>query len=98
VRNGAWLSALFLLAGLALLFVLGRGSRASSGISLLKATAVAGALYVLAVPIFSAFRIELVLVPMAAFGLGLGLEWLAARVTLPSLARRAIPASGRASS
>jgi hypothetical protein len=98
VRNGAWLSALFLLAGLALLFLLGRGSRASSGLSLLKAAAVAGALYVLAVPIFSAFRIELVLVPMAAFGLGLGLEWLTARVTLPSLARRAVPASGRASS
>jgi hypothetical protein len=98
VRNGAWLSALFLLGGLALLFLLGRGTRASSGISLLKAAAVAGGLYVLAVPIFSAFRIELVLVPMAAFGLGLGLEWLAARVTLPSPARRAIPASGRASS
>ena len=30
--------------------------------------------YVLAAPVFSAFRLELVLVPMAAFGLALALE------------------------
>ena len=39
----------------------------------------AGALSVLVIPIFSAFRLELVCVPMAAFGLGLGAERLAAR-------------------
>ena len=38
----------------------------------MKAGAVAGAAYVLAVPVFSAFRLELVLVPMAAVGLALG--------------------------
>ncbi len=98
VRDGALLSAAFLLAGLALLFVLGRGARASGATRLLQAGAVAGALYVLAVPIFSAFRLELVLVPMAAFGLALGLEWAAARAAIPGWARTAVPASGRASS
>ena len=97
VRGGAWLSAFYLLAGLGLLFVLTRGSHASAATSLLKAAAVAGALYVVAVPIFSAFRLELVLVPMAAFGLGLGLERLAARFALPSLVRQPVAATGRAS-
>ena len=97
VRDGAWISAIYLIAGLGLLFLLTRGPRASAATSLLKAAAVAGALYVVAVPIFSAFRLELVLVPMAAFGLGLGLEWLAARASLPSLVRHPVPASGRAS-
>ena len=98
VRDGALLSAAYLLVGLALLFVLGRGSRGSAATTLLKAGAVVGAAYVLAVPIFSAFRLELVLVPMAAFGLALGVEWVAARAALPGWARPAIPASGRASS
>ena len=40
----------------------------------MMAGAIAGAAYVLVVPIFSAFRLELVLVPMAAFGLALGAE------------------------
>jgi hypothetical protein len=97
VRGGAWFSALYLLAGIVLLFLLTRGVRASAGATLLKAATVAGAAYVLAVPIFSAFRLELVLVPMAAFGLGLGLEWLAARAALPSLVRRPVTASGGAS-
>jgi len=98
VRNGAWGSALYLLAGLGLLFLLGRGPRASAGTSLLKAGALAGAAYVVAVPIFSAFRLELVLVPMAAYGLAFGFEWIAVRAALPSLARPALPVSGRASS
>jgi hypothetical protein len=98
VRDGAWGSALYLLAGIGLLFLLARGPRASATTTLLKAAAVAGAGFVLAVPIFSAFRLELVLVPMAAFGLALGLEWIAARVALPSLVRPAVSASGRASS
>lgn len=97
VRDGALLSAAFLLAGLVLLFVLGRGSRASGATTLLKAGAVAGAAYVLAVPVFSAFRLELVLVPMAAFGLAFGLEWAAARVAVASRLGLAVPASERAS-
>lgn len=95
VREGAWLSAAYLIAGVGLLFLLGRGRRGSSATTLLKGAAVAGVGYVLAVPIFSAFRLELVLVPMAAFGLALGLEWAAARVAFPS---RAGLAEGRARS
>ena len=37
----------------------------------MTAGAVVGVLYVLAAPVFSAFRLELVLVPMAAWGLAL---------------------------
>jgi hypothetical protein len=96
VRNGAWFTAAYLILGVGLLFVLGRGSRGSSATTLLKAGAVAGAAYVLAVPIFSAFRLELVLVPMAAFGLALGIEWLAARVSVPKRVNAPIPAAGRA--
>jgi hypothetical protein len=96
VRGGAWLSAAYLLAGLALLFRLARGPRGSSATTLLKAAAVAGAAYVAAVPIFSAFRLELVLVPMAAFGLAFGVEWITARVTLPVWARPPVAAPGRA--
>jgi hypothetical protein len=80
VRDGAVYSAAYLLAGLALLFVLTRGSRGSDAATLLKAGAIAGAAYVIAVPVFSAFRLELVLVPMAAFGLGLAAERVASRV------------------
>ena len=98
VRDGAWFSALYLLAGLALLVVLSHGARANATATLLKAGAVAGVAYVLAVPVFSAFRLELVLVPMAAFGLGLGLEWIAARVALPVWARPPVTASGRVDS
>ena len=47
----------------------------------------AGLASVLAIPVFSAFRLELVWVPMAAFGLALGLERLAARVVAPRLVR-----------
>jgi hypothetical protein len=85
VRDGAWYSALFLLAGLLLLFLLSTGARSSPATTLLKAATVAGCAYVLVVPVFSAFRLELVLVPMAAFGLALGAERLAARmhVALP---------------
>ena len=77
VRDGAWYSAAFLLAGLALLFLLSRGPRSTQATTLLKAGVVAGAAFILAVPIFSAFRIELVLVPMAAAGLALAAERVA---------------------
>jgi hypothetical protein len=84
VRDGAWYSAAFLLGGLLLLFVLGRGGSATPVTTLLRAGAVAGVAYVLAVPVFSAFRLELVLVPMAAFGLALGVERAMSRVAVPA--------------
>ena len=62
----------------------------------LKAGAVAGALSVLVIPIFSAFRLELVCVPMAAFGLGLAAERLAARAAaLSPGCRMPAPLPGR---
>jgi hypothetical protein len=74
VRGGAWYTALFLLAGLASLFLVARGRNGSPAATLLKAGAVAGVAYVVAVPVFSAFRLELVLVPMALYGLALAGE------------------------
>ncbi|MGH2824387.1 MAG: hypothetical protein ACRDLY_15495 [Thermoleophilaceae bacterium] len=77
VRGGEWYSAVYLLAGLALLFLLSRRTRPSPALMLLQGGALAAIAYVLAVPVFSAFRLELVCVPMAAFGLALGAERLA---------------------
>jgi hypothetical protein len=77
VRAGAWYSATYFAGGLALLFLLGRRARRGPAVALLQAAAFASVAYVLAVPVFSAFRLELVCVPMAAFGLALGAERLA---------------------
>ncbi len=100
VRDGAWYSAVYLLAGLGLLFVLSRGRRFGPPAILMIAGALAGVAYVLAVPVFSAFRLELVLVPMAAFGLALGLEKLTETAKAPALLRppnrKAGPARGAA--
>jgi hypothetical protein len=81
VRDGAFYSAAYLAGGVALLFAFGRGPRGGPVATLLKAGAVAGVAYVIAVPIFSAFRLDLVLLPMAAFGLGLAVERVAARLS-----------------
>jgi hypothetical protein len=97
VRDGAWFTAAYLIVGVGALFLLTRGANGSAAATLLKAGAVAGAAYVVAVPVFSAFRLELVLVPMAAYGLALGAEWLAARARLPKRAGAPLPAPGRAS-
>ena len=56
----------------------------------LKAGAVAAALSVLVVPVFSAFRLELACVPMAAFGLALALERVVERVPRPAWGRAAV--------
>lgn len=82
VRDGAWYSALYLLGGLGLLFLLGRGDEAGPTTMFLKAAALAGGAFVLVVPVFSAFRIELTLVPMAAFGIALLTERVAERAAL----------------
>lgn len=77
VRDGAWFSALYLAGGLGLLFLLGRAGRREPVMTFLWAGALASLVYVLLVPIFSAFRLELACIPMAAFGLALGAERLA---------------------
>ena len=56
----------------------------------LLAGALASVAVVLALPVFSAFRLELVCLPMAAFGLAHGLEWAAERVTRLARARAPI--------
>ena len=72
VRDGAWPTALYLLVGMGLLLALWAGGRRDATTTLLAAGTLAGVLYVLAVPVFSAFRLELTLFPMAAAGLALG--------------------------
>jgi hypothetical protein len=94
VRDGAWYSAAFLIGGLALLFLLGWGRRRTPASTFLQAGALAGVAYILVVPIFSAFRLELVCVPMAAFGLALGAEWAIERLPQVAWARTpALPAT-----
>jgi hypothetical protein len=86
VRDGAWYSAAYLLAGVLALFLFTRGARGSAGSTLLKAAAVAAIAYILVVPVFSAFRLELALVPVAAFGLASALERLLRRATVVQFA------------
>ncbi|HEX2505585.1 MAG TPA: hypothetical protein VHK22_05195 [Gaiellaceae bacterium] len=78
VRRGQWYSGLYLAGGIALLFVLAHGRAGDRPLLLLRATVFSGILYLLTVPLFSAFRLELVLVPAAAFGFGLAAERLEA--------------------
>jgi hypothetical protein len=81
LRDGEWYTALYLVGGvLALLLLVWRRPRTRSrATTLMTAGAVLGLGYVLAAPVFSAFRLELVFVPMAAWGLGLGCELLLER-------------------
>jgi hypothetical protein len=85
VRDGEWYAALYLGGGLVLLaaFAWLGDHRRSTATKLMVAGAACALFYVLAVPSFSAFRIELVFVPMAAYGIAiaahLGLERVAAR-------------------
>jgi hypothetical protein len=82
LRRGEWYTALYLVGGVLSLFMLvwRRPAVRTQATTLLSAAAVLGLLYVLAAPVFSAFRLELVFVPMAAYGLALVAELLAARV------------------
>ncbi len=81
LRDGAWYTGLYLVGGLALLLVFAVRSRhhMSPTTMLMTAGAGLGCLYVLAAPVYSAFRLELVLVPIAAYGLAMGADALLAR-------------------
>jgi hypothetical protein len=87
LRRGEWYTAAYFVVGIVVLFLLvrRRPDRLGQAGTLLTAASVAGVLYVLAAPVFSAFRLELVLVPMAAFGLALAAEaasaWARTRAT-----------------
>lgn len=82
LRDGEWYTGLYLVGGVLLLLALAvRGHyRRSRTTRLMTVGVVAGLLYVLAAPLFSAFRLELVLVPMAAYGIALGASLALARL------------------
>jgi hypothetical protein len=82
LRRGEWYTAAYFVVGILVLFLLvrRRPERLGPAGTLMRAAVVAGILYVFAAPVFSAFRIELVLVPMAAFGLALAIEAVTAAV------------------
>jgi hypothetical protein len=85
LRRGEWYTALYLVGGvLALLLLVWRRRETRSAATTLMTVAAVFALgYVLAAPVFSAFRLELVFVPMAAYGLALACEVVAVRVGQP---------------
>jgi hypothetical protein len=87
LRRGEWYTALYLVGGvLALLLLVWRRPAVRDRASTLMAAAtVLGLGYVLAAPVFSAFRLELVFVPMAAFGIALVGELAVARVKAPDV-------------
>ena len=89
IRQGAWFTGAYLVGGVLLLFALTWRSREALT-TVLKAAAVVALLYVVSIPAFSAFRVELVLVPMAACGLGFAAERLLERraVLQPARARK----------
>ena len=81
LRRGEWYTALYLVGGVAaLLSLVWRRRLDGPLLTLMTAGSVVGLVFVLAAPVYSAFRLELVFVPMAAFGLALVSELLLARV------------------
>ncbi len=82
LRRGEWYTALFLVGGVVALLLLVWRKREvrDTTTTLMTAGAVLALGYVLAAPVFSAFRLELVFVPMAAWGVALAAELAAARL------------------
>jgi hypothetical protein len=83
LRRGEWYTAFFLVGGVIALLVLVRKRLSEVWPSMLTAGVVVAFGYVLAAPVFSAFRLELVFVPMAAYGLALATERVAAHAGEP---------------
>jgi hypothetical protein len=92
VRQGEWYCGVYLGVGVVLLLAFALSSRRPRDVAtiLLAAAAGVGVLYTLTVPIFSGLRLELMFVPMAAFGLAAVTERLAATVAT-RLTRSALP-------
>ena len=82
LRRGEWYTALFLVGGVLalLLLVWRRRETRDAATTVMAAGAILALGYVLAAPVFSAFRLELVFVPMAAWGVALAAERVAARL------------------
>jgi hypothetical protein len=99
LRDGEWLTALLLVGGVVLLLVLAaRGSyRRSTVTMLMTAGVVVSLLFVFAAPVFSAFRLELVFLPMAAYGLALGSTSVLERVAGRTPSRGQMPSRSTAS-
>ena len=82
LRRGEWYTALYLIGGVLTLWgLVWRQRLRGTWPTLMTAGSVFGLLYVLAAPVYTAFRLELVFVPMAAFGLALASELALARVS-----------------
>jgi hypothetical protein len=82
LRRGEWFTALYFVGGIASLAVfVQRRARDAATRHWVGAAAVAGIGYILAAPMFSAFRLELVLVPAVAYGLALAAETAFARAS-----------------
>lgn len=82
LRDGAWFAGLYVVGGVILLLTLAiraRGKRDAT-MHLMLSGAVVALLYVLAAPVFSAFRLELVFVPMAAHAIATGVQALLLRL------------------
>jgi hypothetical protein len=99
LRRGEWYTAFYLVGGVLslFLFVWRRPAARTPAASLLTAGAVVGLLYVFAAPAFSAFRLELVFLPMAAWGLALLTELVFARVAERQGTLARLPAASRRS-
>jgi hypothetical protein len=81
LRDGEWYTALYFLgAGLLLVLCLIRQRRRDPVTALMAAGAVLSVLYVVAAPAFSAFRLELAFVPIAAYAIALAAEGVVGRV------------------
>ena len=81
LRDGEWYTALYFLgAGLSLALCLIWLRRRDPVTLLMAAGAVLSVLYVVAAPAFSAFRLELAFVPMAAYAIALATEAVVARI------------------
>jgi hypothetical protein len=81
LRDGEWYTGLYFLGGglllvLSLVWLHKRGT----AVTLMAAGAVCSVLYVLAAPAFSAFRLELAFVPIAAYAIALAADSVLARV------------------
>jgi hypothetical protein len=99
LRRGEWYTALYIVGGVVslLLFVWRRPATRTPTTALMTAASVAALLYVFAAPAFSAFRLELVFLPMAAWGLALATEVVAARLAERQGTLARLPAASRRS-
>lgn len=84
LRRGQWYTAIYLLGGISALFLSVRRESRVHVITFSRAMTLASVAYLLMLPNFSAFRLELVFLPMAAFGMAAALEWIATSTGLTS--------------